>query len=54
MTGKGNKKVMVRCRWCGKQPVPVKRGRLASHLTAGGVKCNGIGQPVRHCQTEEA
>lgn len=46
MAGKGNHKVMVRCPWCQRQPVPVKRGRISSHLTPGGQRCVGQGQPV--------
>lgn len=41
-----NKHQMVRCPWCGKQPVHVKRCRLTSHLNPGGVKCFAIGQLV--------
>lgn len=44
---KNNRKTFVRCPWCQKQPVPTKRGRINSHLTPGGVKCVGIGQPFR-------
>jgi len=46
MTSKHNAKRFVRCIWCGKQPVPTKRGRIASHLTPGGLKCCGVGQPI--------
>jgi hypothetical protein len=46
MTSRGNHKQYVRCLWCGKQPVSIKRGRLASHVTSGNQKCLGIGQPV--------
>ena len=45
MTSKGNKSSYVRCPWCSRQPVQVKRGRICSHLTPGGIKCVGIGQP---------
>lgn len=38
---------LVRCLWCGRQPVRLKRGRLVSHLTPGGQKCVGIGQVSR-------
>jgi hypothetical protein len=31
------------CAWCGRDPVPIKRGRIASHLTPGGVKCVAVG-----------
>jgi len=46
VTSANNKKAFLRCPWCGKRPVPTKRGRLASHVTAGNIKCIGIGQPV--------
>ena len=42
--GKIDGRKMIRCPWCGKQPVQVKRGRLVSHLNPGGVKCFAIGQ----------
>lgn len=32
-----------KCVWCGRDPVPVRKGRIASHLTPGGLKCIGIG-----------
>lgn len=48
MTGNGNKRQLVRCMWCGRQPVPIKRGRIASHLTPGGLKCIAIGVDSRH------
>lgn len=48
MTGNGNKRQLVRCGWCGRQPVPTKRGRIASHLTPGGLKCIAIGADSRH------
>lgn len=37
----------VRCPWCQRQPVRLKRGRLVSHLTPGGVRCVGVGQPMK-------
>ena len=40
--------VYLRCPWCQRERVEVKRGRLASHLSPGGVKCIGIGMDVRH------
>ena len=45
MTGKGNKRESIRCPGCGKQPVPLKRGRIQSHVTPGNRKCLWIGQP---------
>lgn len=36
----------LKCPWCQKKPVPIKNGRLASHVTAGNQKCLGIGQPA--------
>jgi len=47
MTGKGNKKQYVRCLLCSRQPVAVKRGHMASHLTPGGVKCHATGVQVK-------
>lgn len=44
MTGKGNKARHVRCPWCQRQPVQLKRGRIQSHLSPGGVKCVGSGR----------
>jgi hypothetical protein len=41
---KGNKRNYVRCPGCGRQPVAVKRGRLVSHLSPGGVRCYWTGQ----------
>ena len=32
-----------KCVFCGRDPVPVRKGRIASHLTPGGLKCIGIG-----------
>ena len=32
-----------KCIFCGRDPVPVRNGRVASHLTPGGLKCIGIG-----------
>jgi hypothetical protein len=52
MSSKANKRVSVRCPWCGKQPVPLKRGHVQSHLTPGGLKCIAIGMDVRHCKTK--
>lgn len=46
----GNFRRYVRCRWCSRQPVAIKRGRLVSHLTPGGLKCPGVGQPALQCQ----
>lgn len=43
---KADKRSYVRCPWCQRQPVQVKRERIVSHLTPGGVKCIGIGQPM--------
>jgi hypothetical protein len=34
----------MKCPWCSKD-APVRKGRLASHLTPGGIRCVGIGQP---------
>ncbi len=50
MVSPNNKKQFLRCFWCGKQPVPVKRGRLSSHVTPGNQKCIGIGQPAAQAQ----
>ena len=36
----------VRCRWCGKQPVRAKRGRIQEHVTPGNARCVGSGQPA--------
>jgi hypothetical protein len=35
----------IQCPWCSKA-VEHRKGRLSSHVTAGGQKCVGIGQPV--------
>lgn len=32
-----------KCVWCGRDPVPVRNGRIGSHLTPGGLKCVSIG-----------
>lgn len=37
----------ARCPWCGRQPIKLKRGRIQSHLTPGGTRCVGVGQPAR-------
>lgn len=50
MTSKNNKRQYLRCPGCGKQPVPLKRGRLSSHLTPGGIKCHWIGQPEQQAR----
>jgi hypothetical protein len=50
---KVNKSQWVRCPWCGKQPVKVKRNRLSSHLNPGGVKCFAIGQRADLNQPKE-
>lgn len=49
-----------KCVFCGRDPVPVRKGRIASHLTPGGLKCIGIGwdstqaraQPRTLCRPE--
>ncbi len=53
MTSANNKKAYVRCPWCGKQPVPTKRGRVSSHMTAGNQKCIGVGQTVALLQIHQ-
>jgi hypothetical protein len=40
---KVDKRVYIRCPWCSRQPVQVKRGRLTRHVTPGGMLCIGSG-----------
>jgi hypothetical protein len=47
-----DKRQYVRCPWCGKQPVQVKRGRIVSHVTPGNSRCVGVGQPVPNTYKE--
>lgn len=41
-----DKRTYIRCPWCGRQPIQVKRGNLVSHLSPGGVKCIAIGMRI--------
>lgn len=47
---KADKRVYMRCPWCSRQPVQLKRGRIAGHLSPGGVRCIGGGMtpPASH------
>lgn len=35
------KREHLSCPICGRNPVPIKRDRIASHLSPGGVRCIG-------------
>jgi len=43
---KKDKREYVRCPFCGRQPVLLKRGNLTSHLSPGGVKCSAVGMRI--------
>lgn len=40
---KADKRQYIRCPWCGKQPVQLKRGRIVGHVTPGNQRCVGSG-----------